>query len=156
MKQHLRFTMVLPALLNRQANAFVAPIPSVVRLSHQPTRLTLFPDFASSFSIADGVSAATYIKPDAEISGALSNLRIFFVVIAAAIFGLTAIAYLTAAVIVPKAAQQLEEDTKKLRPGLWEEYEAKLQEGKLSVGQHVKYPYYYLLLLNQIVVHKFL
>ena len=86
----------------------------------------------------------------------MSNLRIFFVVIAAAIFGLTAIAYLTAAVIVPKAAQQLEEDTKKLRHGLWEEYEAKLQEGKLSVGQHVKYPYYYLLLLNQIVVHKFL
>ena len=76
MKQHLRFTMVLPALLNRQANAFVAPIPSVVRLSHQPTRLTLFPDFASSFSIADGVSAATYLKPDAEISGALSNLTI--------------------------------------------------------------------------------
>ena len=143
------FTLVLSALLNIQTNAFVAPIPAVVELPHQCTRLTLFPDFASSFSIADGVSAATYIKPDGETSGALSTLRIFFVAIAAAVFGLTAIAYLTAAFIVPKAAQQLEEDTRKLRPGLWEEYEAKLQNGTLAIR-------FLSLLPKQILIRKLL
>jgi len=78
---------------------------------------------------------ATYIKPDAEISGALSNLRTFFIVLTAAIFGLTALAYLTAAFLVPKAAEQLELDTKRLRPGLWEEYERKLNDGESMVNR---------------------
>mmetsp|Transcript_5018 Transcript_5018/g.11334 ORF Transcript_5018/g.11334 Transcript_5018/m.11334 type:complete len:142 (+) Transcript_5018:366-791(+) len=58
-----------------------------------------------------------------------------FIVVTAIVFGLTALAYLTAAVIVPQAAAELEKDTKRLRPGLWEEYEAKLEEGETMVNR---------------------
>lgn len=33
------------------------------------------------------------------------------------------------------AAAELEKDTKRLRPGLWEEYEAKLEEGETMVNR---------------------
>jgi hypothetical protein len=75
------------------------------------------------------------MQPDAEVPGALSTLRTFFIVLTAAIFGITALAYLTAAFLVPKAAEQLEQDTKRLRPGLWEEYESKLNEGESMVNR---------------------
>jgi len=42
---------------------------------------------------------------------------------------------LTAAFLVPKAAEQLETDTKRLRPGLWEEYELKLELGETMVNR---------------------
>jgi hypothetical protein len=129
------FSFVVLALLVIEAGAFVAPTSLVSKVSLTPTNLKLLPDFPS-FSIADGLSAATYInKPEAELSGALSTLRTFFIVLTAAIFGLTALAYLTAAFLVPKAAEQLEQDTKRLRPGLWEEYEAKLNEGETMVNR---------------------
>ena len=129
------FSFVLLTWLCLQTNAFVVPTPAITKMS--PTVNRALPDFASfsSMMISDGLSAATYIKPDAEVSGALSTLRTFFIVLTAAIFGLTAIAYLTAAFLVPKAAEQLEEDTKRLRPGLWEEYEAKLNEGESMVNR---------------------
>jgi hypothetical protein len=48
------------------------------------------------------------------------------------VFAAIALYFVTGAIIVPKAAQQLERDTKRLRPGLWEEYEARagLKEGE--------------------------
>lgn len=67
----------------------------------------------------------------ADIAGAnaaLEGVRTFFTVIAALVFGFFGLTFITAAFIVPKAAQQLETDTKRLRPGLWEEYEAKLNK----------------------------
>ena len=129
------FTFVLLVWLCVRTNTFVAPSPLITKIS--PIANRALPDLASfsSMMISDGLSAATYIKPDAEVSGALSTLRTFFIVITAAIFGLTALAYLTAAFLVPKAAEQLEEDTKRLRPGLWEEYEAKLGEGESMVNR---------------------
>jgi hypothetical protein len=57
------------------------------------------------------------MQQEGEMVGALSTLRTFFIVLTAAIFGVTALAYLTAAFLVPKAAEQLEQDTKRLRPG---------------------------------------
>ena len=67
--------------------------------------------------------------------GGLSALRTFFIVITAAVFGLAGLTYITAAFIVPKAAEQLERDTKRLRPGLWEEYIAKLEEGETMANR---------------------
>jgi len=54
--------------------------------------------------------------------------------IASAVGGLlllfTVITFITVTYVVPQAAKQLEENTKRLRPGLWEEYEAKLKPGE--------------------------
>lgn len=104
------------------------------------TSLGALPEF-NPFLIADGISAATYMGSESDVfadpavTGALSTLRTFFVVLTAAAFGLTALAYITAAFIVPKAAEQLENDTKRLRPGLWEEYEARLEDGQTMANR---------------------
>ena len=96
------------------------------------------PEFSNPFLLADGLSAATYmggVNDDlSAASGALSTLRNFFIVGTAAIFGITAIVYLTAAFLVPKAAEQLERDTRRLNPGLWLEYEQKLEPGESMVN----------------------
>jgi len=41
--------------------------------------------------------------------------------------------YIVVTFVVPKAAEKLEADTKRLRPDLWAEYEAKLQPGESFV-----------------------
>ena len=41
--------------------------------------------------------------------------------------------YEVATFVVPKAAEQLETATKRLRPDLWAEYEAKLQPGETMI-----------------------
>ena len=118
-----------------QTHAFVAPSHQVQhRVSAPSPLLHLLPE-ANPFLLTDGLSAATYMGGGDEFSGPLSTLRTFFVVLSAAVFGITAIAYLTAAFLVPKAAEQLEQDTKRLRPGLWEEYEGKLEEGQEMVNR---------------------
>lgn len=42
---------------------------------------------------------------------------------------------MTAAFLVPRAAEQLESDTRRLRPGLWDEYEAKLEPGETMTSR---------------------
>ena len=99
----------------------------------------MFPE-ASPLLLTNGISAATrlggVISDFSSISGPLSTLRSFFIVITASIFGVTAIVNFTGAFPVPKAAEQLviEKDTKSLRPDLWEEYEAKLEYGEIMVN----------------------
>ena len=113
---------------------------SIHHLSTTTSSLGALPEF-NPFLIADGISAATYMGSESDVfadpavTGALSTLRTFFVVLTAAAFGLTALAYITAAFIVPKAAEQLENDTKRLRPGLWEEYEARLEDGQTMANR---------------------
>ena len=52
----------------------------------------------------------------------------------AVIFLFAGVTYVTAAVIIPAATKQLEKEAKELAPGLWEEYEARLNEGE-TMGQ---------------------
>lgn len=132
---------VLLLLLVGGSCAFVPPKTLMHSTTHThihpstTTSLGALPEF-NPFLISDGISAATYMGSESDVfadpavTGALSTLRTFFVVLTAAAFGLTALAYITAAFIVPKAAEQLENDTKRLRPGLWEEYEARLEDGQ--------------------------
>ena len=116
------------------------------------TSLKAIPEFSNPFLLADGLSAATYmggVNDDlSAASGALSTLRNFFIVGTAAIFGITAIVYLTAAFLVPKAAEQLERDTRRLNPGLWLEYEQKLEPGEsmVNVRFHVLLAYIILMI----------
>lgn len=120
------------------AHAFVAPSQRVQYLTS--SSLKALPD-VTPFLLTDGLAAATRFNMGtsngefSSISGPLSTLRTFFIVVTAAVLGITAIAYLTAAFLIPKAAEQLEEDTNRLRPGLWEEYEAKLEDGESMVNR---------------------
>lgn len=66
----------------------------------------------------------------ANANSSLQGVRTFFTVIVALVVAFAGLTYVTAAYIVPKAAERLEYDTKRLRAGLWEEYEAKLLEGE--------------------------
>ena len=126
--------------------AFVPPKTFNIHPS-TTTSLDALPEFNqfNPFLISDGVSAATFMGSESDVfadpavTGALSTLRTFFVVLTAAAFGLTALAYITAAFIVPKAAEQLENDTKRLRPGLWEEYEARLEDGQTMANRPGEY-----------------
>mmetsp|Transcript_37608 Transcript_37608/g.80233 ORF Transcript_37608/g.80233 Transcript_37608/m.80233 type:complete len:206 (+) Transcript_37608:64-681(+) len=131
--------VVLSLMAATLSHAFVAQSTSRARSCHKTfTSLNALPE-ANPFLLVDGLSAATYMgvvdSNVSSLSGPLSALRTFFIVIAASIFGITAIVYLTAAFLVPKAAEELERDTKRLRPGLWEEYEAKLEDGESMVNR---------------------
>lgn len=75
---------------------------------------------------AAAADAAAAVDTDSLLSG----LRTFFAVLSALVFGAFGLTYFVAAFIVPKAAEQLEADTRRLRPGLWEEYETKLEAGQ--------------------------
>ena len=75
-------------------------------------------------------AAATDAAATVDTDSLLSGVRTFFAVLTALVFGLFGLTYFVAAFIVPKAAEQLEADTRRLRPGLWEEYEAKLEPGQ--------------------------
>ena len=137
-------------LLMRESFAFVHPVlqSSTVRVASPTSSLSALPEF-NPFLLADGVAAATRygggggfdndVFADPAVMSALSTLRTFFIVLTAAAFGLTALAYITAAFIVPKAAEQLENDTKRLRPGLWEEYEAKLEDNQTMANRPGEY-----------------
>mmetsp|Transcript_9812 Transcript_9812/g.18457 ORF Transcript_9812/g.18457 Transcript_9812/m.18457 type:complete len:227 (+) Transcript_9812:161-841(+) len=66
----------------------------------------------------------------ASANAALEGVRTFFTVIAGLALAFVGLTYATVTFIIPKASEQLERDTKRLRPGLWEEFEAKLGEGE--------------------------
>mmetsp|Transcript_1019 Transcript_1019/g.2137 ORF Transcript_1019/g.2137 Transcript_1019/m.2137 type:complete len:190 (-) Transcript_1019:190-759(-) len=130
-------------LLLPGSHAFVHPVMQSSAVVTSTTSLSALPEF-NPFLLADGLSAATRyggsgfdndVFADPAVTSALSTLRTFFIVLTAAAFGLTALAYITAAFIVPKAAEQLENDTKRLRPGLWEEYEAKLEDNQTMANR---------------------
>ena len=85
---------------------------------------------SSSASAVSAPAAATDAAAAVDTDSLLSGVRTFFAVLTALVFGLFGLTYFVAAFIVPKAAEQLEADTRRLRPGLWEEYEAKLEPGQ--------------------------
>uniref|UniRef100_A0A7S1ZHW6 Uncharacterized protein n=1 Tax=Trieres chinensis TaxID=1514140 RepID=A0A7S1ZHW6_TRICV len=127
------FAILLVSAVLQSTLAFVQPRTfingnnPVAALPKKPTELHLLPnDLFGATSILLGDEAEAIAAANASLEG----VRTFFAVVAAIVFGLVGFAYFTAAVIVPKAAAQLEQDTKRLRPGLWEEYEAKLEEGQ--------------------------
>ena len=134
-------------LLLPGSHAFVHPVMQSSAVVTSTTSLSALQEF-NPFLLADGLSAATRyggsgfdndVFADPAVTSALSTLRTFFIVLTAAAFGLTALAYITAAFIVPKAAEQLENDTKRLRPGLWEEYEAKLEDNQTMANRPGEY-----------------
>jgi len=94
------------------------------------TSLQLLPDHHHLFSTASSIILSDDAAAVANANSSLQGVRTFFTIAAVLVFGVVGLAYATAAFIVPQAAAQLEIDTKRLRPGLWEEFEAKLEEGE--------------------------
>jgi len=106
-----------------------------VFLENPNTKLNMIPNNGFS-TVDDFLSASTSLvlsddaQAVAQANSALEGVRTFFIIITAVVFGLAGLTFVTAAFIVPQAASRLEEDTKRIKPGLWEEYEAKLLEGE--------------------------
>jgi len=93
----------------------------------KPLNMNIFPnDLSTATSILLSDDAAAI----AEANAGLKGVRTFFVVISALVIGVAGLAFVSATYIVPQAAARLEIDTKRLRPGLWEEFEEKLVEGE--------------------------
>jgi hypothetical protein len=137
------YTLLL-CLLTTQAfycaNAFVSPRAFHSRINvgdafhkKSPHELNMLPEnyFAQLSSTVLSDEAAEFAIARAADSS-LQGVRTFFAVSSGLVFAAIGLYFVTAAIIVPKAAQQLEKDTKRLQPGLWEEFEekAKLEEGE--------------------------
>jgi len=99
------------------------------------TSLQLMPDHHNLFSTASSIILSEDAEAIANADSGLQGVRTFFIAIAALGIGIAGLTYVTAAFIVPQAAARLEIDTKRLRPGLWEEYEAKLEVGETMVSR---------------------
>lgn len=117
------------AVLAPVADAFAAPkvvAAGTMLRSVELQPLRMLPDL---------LTPSLLLSDDAEAMAALGPLRTFFGAITALVFFAAGLTYVTAAFIVPAAAEQLEKDTKRLRPGLWEEYEARLEEGEMIASR---------------------
>ena len=66
--------------------------------------------------------------------GMMDILRNVAIGITAIVFLLAGLTYMTASVIIPAAAKELETECKELAPELWEQYQAKLEPGQ-TMGQ---------------------
>jgi hypothetical protein len=100
-----------------------------------PLPIQMLPDnleLSSLLLSADDVDAEEMAM---AMAAALGPLRTFFGVIAALVLLAAGLIYATPTFIVPAFAVQLEKDTKRLRPGLWEDYEAKLKEGEIMASR---------------------
>ena len=101
--------------------------------------INMLPSFIPEDQALDGVTSSsinidlsTFNLADLDLSIVQQfgdSFRTFAIVISSLLFLFAGISILIANDIVPKAAAQLEKETKELRPDLWEEYSAKLDDG---------------------------
>lgn len=125
--------LVALALLAVGSDAFaLITLKAVATSTRTITPLHMLPDYLSFSSLPAQllISADDAELEAAAMAAALGPLRTFFGGIAALILLAGGLIFATGTFLVPAATEQLEKDTKRLRPGLWEEYEAKLKEGE--------------------------
>lgn len=143
---HLIFCALLLSKLSRNVDAFIVSLrntlsnPTCCKV-HLPTRMSInmLPSFIPEDQALDGVTSSsinidlsTFNLADLDLSIVQQfgdSFRTFAIVISSLLFLFAGISILIANDIVPKAAAQLEKETKELRPDLWEEYSAKLDDG---------------------------
>jgi len=124
-------------------NAFVntraqnEAINSLKDPTHYSTLLKMIP--FDSTAAAESVSLSTtatslLLSDEAQIvsvaTSSLEFLKNIVIIVGGLVLGGAFFTYFVATFVVPKAAEQLESDTKRLRPDLWAEYEAKLEPGE--------------------------
>ncbi len=129
--------------LSSTSSAFVSPQVFASRSTFNDSGIKAIPaSILDTFDVDLGavdrdllnVATNIFLSDEAQAmnaaNSALEGLRSFFIVITAIVFGFAGLTFITAAFIVPKAAEQLEQDTRRIRPGLWEEFEARLEPGQ--------------------------
>lgn len=143
---HLIFCALLLSKLSRNVDAFIVSLRNTLSNPtccnvHLPTRMSInmLPSFIPEDQALDGVTSSsinidlsTFNLADLDLSIVQQfgdSFRTFAIVISSLLFLFAGISILIANDIVPKAAAQLEKETKELRPDLWEEYSAKLDDG---------------------------
>lgn len=143
---HLIFCALLLSQLSRNVDAFIVSLRNTLSNPtccnvHLPTRMSInmLPSFIPEDQALDGVTSSsinidlsTFNLADLDLSIVQQfgdSFRTFAIVISSLLFLFAGISILIANDIVPKAAAQLEKETKELRPDLWEEYSAKLDDG---------------------------
>jgi len=99
---------------------------------HSITPLNAIPivDGTIHVALSPTIVATSTILLREEINSSLELLKSVLIAIGAVVVGFAALTFVTINFVVPKAAEQLEADTKRLKPELWEEYQAKLEEGE--------------------------
>lgn len=86
---------------------------------------------AASNSLLLSDNAEDFLRTTSSApSSVLAGIQNVATVVVSIVFAFAGLSFLVAAFVVPAAAKQLEDETRKIRPNLWEEYEAKLGEGE--------------------------
>jgi hypothetical protein len=131
--------IVLLGVLVPSARAFVAPVTFLVatdartaasHLNSLPQRLI---ESSSFFLLSDEPSLdviGSEILQNENYGGIMETVTTILTGIVGVIFFLVGLTYVMAAVIIPQAAQQLEQQTKELDPDLWNLYATKLEPGQ--------------------------
>ena len=99
---------------------------------------SVFSNHDSSSIMEASTSRATesvfLLLSDGDAGGMMENaggiLQNIAIGVTAIIFLLAGLTYLTASIIVPAAAKELEQECKELAPELWDEYTARLEPGQ--------------------------
>lgn len=122
------------AFVHPTSRTFVPTIRSTQQL-HQHNMM--LPSFTLSDEFVQEATKAfaTTAEDPSILSQIGGTLRTVAVAATALIFLVAGVALVTANVLVPKAAEQLEEETRALRPDLWEEYQRKLGPGETLVSR---------------------
>lgn len=108
--------------------------PQLIQIHMLPSFVLSDEKVVESVSKAAPKAAAVVEAVDpslaSQVTSGLQNIAVGVVAVLFLIAGLTV---LTATVLVPKAAEQLEEETRALRPELWEEFQRRLAPGETLV-----------------------
>ena len=105
-------------------------IPSMMVESSTDTAYSL----ATLMTVQQPMLGSTSSLLVSDEGGVMDIVRSIAVGITAILFLLAGLTYLTASVIVPAAAKELEKECKELAPELWDEYQTKLEPGQ-TMGQ---------------------
>lgn len=123
-------TFTIPRTLHRIPNYPSAPNTIEASLSNRPA-LLLHPMMIPCDDTTI-LSTTQLLSVDIETTAAssLSILRTILTVLGGIVLAGGLLTVFTVTFVVPQAAAKLEEDTKRLRPDLWAEYQGKLQDGE--------------------------
>jgi len=102
--------------------------PNSILNDHTSSSITPSTTSVKSALTDIGTSSSFFVL--AEGGGILEVVQNFAVVITGIIFLLAGLTFLTASVIVPAAAKELEKECLELNPELWNEYQRKLEQGQ--------------------------
>jgi len=111
-----RFTITLPNESSPRHHRPIIPLNAILPID-------------TTAAIATTISSSTLTLSD-DLNSSLELLKNVIYAITSVVVGFLGLTFFTINFVIPKAAEQLEADTNRLRPGLWEEYQAKLGEGE--------------------------